>query len=381
MQLQTAISSPSAAVVSNVDAGALPVLLPTLTTSSPLLAPSHSSIAVATTCAKGPHTRRYSTDETHSRYFPGFCTPHYRSDDDASPTVSDDDEYDEDEDDDDEDEADDEAEYGHRWSSSLKGRPKRKLSFFTSLHDQIRESEEQESVLTSPSRNNNDVDDDIGIDIDDNDTVTTSPGSTHTVKVSPGHSPPVFVRPSSYGNLAHHPALDGYTPGIQIMNSALSTAALLRKRGLVEQVGGGGGGDGGGVTKPPTTTGISMLSRQEQHERKLKMLQAQLLHQQRIQLQAWLQRNSTGQQLQQQQQMLQGSSQGSSQVVQESNKMVNPHVADSTTTGEPVGIQNDLQQQQLQQKQQQWQHLNLLEEAAKRAEMGIMLRDLKQLDM
>lgn len=251
-----------------------------LRTPTPPPPPALAQEMAATPCL-GLLLNYSSSASAQAKYFPGFCTPRSHSDtEDNNNEVENDDDSDSDSD------SDSESRPRRRRPAPRHRQTRR---FFSSLHDQIRDSEENSE--------------------------NESAGLTQ--------SPPIFVRPSSHNNLFSYQKLHS----------------------------------GPGILSPPRRHAVQKgTSEHESHkfqQRRLQMLQIQLLKQQQIQMQQlWL--NGHGQQRR-------------TPTPAESPPLQALPAAQTSENSVSSGGQV--------------QHARLLEEAAKRAQLGVMLRDLDQLEM
>lgn len=397
--------------------------------------PSNMISTLSTPCMS-PLLTYNASDSTQARYFPGFCTPHAHSDneDDSCPKPKSHiiDMSDEDEDDDSSDSSDSDSDgihnntlYAHTKSiskslrrnskSSRKSKSQRKSkshSFFSSLHDQIRDCEESsDNTAAMVSASSAIMEEDSSAEEQD--------FTPHSLQ-SP-QSPPVFVRPSSFSNLnLHHlnPAVLNNQQQQQYQQQQLQQLQQqqyhlqhqhpshlnlqphnkhthLLQQPLNKSPSSSYLHKHSGVLSPPRTTARSNHSIQKgtsgsssstlgDHDniskKRLQMLQIQLLKQQQLQLQhMWLQRSTQGasgasgaggngghglqpqrQQAQQLDERLLASRCTGGGSSQRSPAVLLASVTDADAASS--------------------KHERVLEEAAKRAQLGIMMRDLNQLE-
>lgn len=259
-----------------------------------------------------------------ARYFPGFCTPRVGSDNESSSDESD-------------SEDDEHLQPGFansrrqrrhssgRHSSSRSGSRKNssQRSFFRSLHDQIRESESQSSTSTW-----------------NNNTGGDSSAEEGEISIRTPQSPPLSMRPHySY-------------------NSKSSASS-------------------GFLSPPHSKSGIHKAPSNEHeafkhHQRRVQLLQVQLLKQQQLQLQqVWLQRASSSK----------PSSTTTSAGISGGRPLLGGlGVVASAPTTPPVLMAKGSMGPHMDTTHAQ-QHQRLLAEAAERAQLGVMLRELHQLEM
>lgn len=281
------------------------------------------------TCAYSAST----SEPPQARYFPGFCTPRGSAgqSDSEAPSTSDllsklpahlspRHSSSSSSSDDDDDDSDSEHEIFIKPSTSTStAPPPKRRAFFASLHDQIRDSEDAVSEEDSAAYDDDEDDDDLPV---------TPAAGTAT-------SQPVFVRPSSYSNLHHHHhshhshshhALQAYSHSHKL--GLLTPPSHARRVHKSTELG------------MPAAAVVSSASQQ----RRLQMLQIQLLQQQQLQLQQ--------------------------------RCMLKKPVVGSRP---PVGQQQAQAQTQTQEQtaQEQQQQQKVLAEAAKRAQLGVMLRDMQ----
>ena len=311
------------------------------TSSPPLLSQPSAQPSPSTS----PLLNYNSSESSQVKYFPGFCSP-------AIPGSDND------------DSSDDDDDYSHK-TTQQRSRRKSKTGFFTSIHDQIRDTEDTITNSTPAGTNTTSSSSDDDDDYEDEEELL----SPFSVK-SPVQSPPIFVRPSSYSNL--HPSSHLYSltnPSSTGLKSSATPSSVLTTSGVLKpkhhhhhhshhhhhhhnssksRCGG---------TSSPSRSLIQKNSTSSPSSSKgsLQMLQIQLLHQQQYQLQQlWLQRRA--------------------------ERGGDP--TGSKSSGELEVLSTEAKKEQERQKQvASLQHQRLLIEAAKRAQLGVMLRDLNQLEM